>query len=204
MANAMVRTENLTVPQDKQKWLLNRITDGAKKVTLDLSTFIGDSGKEAKYFASIDDENTVAYLYSGIPLARIGSTNNFGPYDPTASDGRQTKVAGFLESQVKVEFTRKGLKEQYVDSALRYMAVIDKSELPVTIDNAKVDGLILSYDAGSGSDVEMLSTVTASGSYTLPAASTTALGGVKQVNTPGEDSVSALKNALKLAGIFAS
>lgn len=204
MANAMVRTENLTAPRDKQKWLLNRITDGAKKVTLDLSTFIADPSKEAKYFASIDDENTVAYLRSGIPLARIESTNNFGPYDPTASDGRQNKVAGFLESQVKVEFTRKGLKERYADSALRYMAVIDKSELPVPVTGAKVDGLILSYDAGSGSDVEMLSTVTASGSYTLPAASATALGGVNQVATPVEDSVSALKEALERAGIFAS
>lgn len=83
MANAMVHTENLTAPRDKQKWLLNRITDGIKKVTLDLSTFVGGAN-ESKYFASIDDENTVAYLYSGIPLARINNTNNFGPYDPTA------------------------------------------------------------------------------------------------------------------------
>ena len=153
MVNAMVHPENFTAPQDKQKWLLNRITDGVKKVTLDLSTFVGGAN-ESKYFASIDDENTVAYLYSGIPLARINNTNNFGPYDPTAKDGRQNKVAGFLESQVKVEFTRKGLKEQYVDSGLRYMAVIDKGELPVAINGAKVDGLILSYDVSAGSDVE--------------------------------------------------
>jgi hypothetical protein len=32
------------------------------------------------------------------------------------------------------------LKEQYVDSGLRYMAVIDKGELPVAINGAKVDG----------------------------------------------------------------
>lgn len=80
MANAMVRTVNLTAPQDKQKWLLNRITDGVKKVTLDLSTFVGGAN-ESKYFASIDDENTIAYLYSGIPLARIGSTNNLALLD---------------------------------------------------------------------------------------------------------------------------
>lgn len=202
MANAMVRTVNLTAPQDKQKWLLNRITDGVKKVTLDLSTFVGGAN-ESKYFASIDDENTVAYLHSGIPLARINNSNNFGPYDPTTHDGRQNKVAGFLESQVKVEFTRKGLKERYVDSGLRYMAVIDKGELPVAITGAKVDGLILSYDAGSGSDVELLSTVTTSGSYTLPAASTNALGGVKKVSAPSEDTVAALKASLKSAGIFA-
>lgn len=201
MVNAMVHPENFTAPQDKQKWLLNRITDGVKKVTLDLSTFVGGAN-ESKYFASIDDENTVAYLYSGIPLARINNTNNFGPYDPTAKDGRQNKVAGFLESQVKVEFTRKGLKEQYVDSGLRYMAVIDKGELPVAINGAKVDGLILSYDVSAGSDVELLSTVTASGSYTLPAASASALGGVKKIATPSEDTVSALKSALKSAGIF--
>ena len=83
------------------------------------------------------------------------------------------------------------------------MAVIDKGELPVTITGAKVDGLILSYDASAGSDVELLSTVTASGSYTLPAASTNALGGVKQIATPAEDTVAALKTALKSAGIFA-
>ena len=77
MVNAMVHPENFTAPQDKQKWLLNRITDGVKKVTLDLSTFVGGAN-ESKYFASIDDENTVAYLYSGIPLARINNTNNLG------------------------------------------------------------------------------------------------------------------------------
>ena len=82
------------------------------------------------------------------------------------------------------------------------MAVIDKGKLPVTINGAKVDGLILSYDVSAGSDVELLSTVTASGSYTLPAASTSALGGVKKIATPSEDTVAALKSALKSAGIF--
>lgn len=73
----------------------------------------------------------------------------------------------------------------------------------MAITGAKVDGPILSYDAGSGSDVELLSTVTASGSYTLPAASTNALGGVKKVSAPSEDTVAALKASLKSAGIFA-
>ena len=44
--------------------------------------------------------------------------------------------------------------------------------------------------------------MTASGSYTLPAASASALGGVKKIATPSEDTVSALKSALKSAGIF--
>lgn len=157
VVNQHVRTESTIVPVDSQKWLLNRMSDGIKKVTLDLSTFVGGVN-ESKYFASIDDESTVAYLKSGIPLARIGSSNNYGPFDLTAIDGRQTKVAGFLESQVKVEFTRKGLKDQYVNEGMRYMGVIDSGQLPIEIPSGTaVDGLILSYDFSKGTDVKLLS-----------------------------------------------
>ena len=40
-------------------------------------------------------------------------------------------------------------------------------------------------------------------SYVLPAATSNALGGVKKVATPSDDTVAALKAALKSAGIFA-
>lgn len=145
------------VPKDDQSWLVNRITDGVSSVTLDLNTFL--DGKEDQYFASLTDEDTVGYLKSGIPLARIDGTQKYGPYDPEATDGRQNAVAGFLESQYAVEFTRKGLKGGADQEAgMRYMAVIDKRNLPVIpADGTVYKGLVLDFDKENTQQVTLLS-----------------------------------------------
>ena len=124
---------NSAVPQDDQSWLVNRLTDGVSTVTLDLTTFlVSDTAKESLYFASLTDEDTIAYLKSGIPLALITATNKYGPYDADATDGRAAAVSGFLESQLPIEFTRTGVKGgDDLEAGMRYMAVIDKSNLPV-------------------------------------------------------------------------
>ena len=88
MANQMVHTVAKTAPKDDQSWLINRITDGVREAQLDLSTFTKDKSHENDYFASITDDDYEAWTKSGIPLAQITGTNNYGPYDPNASDGR--------------------------------------------------------------------------------------------------------------------
>lgn len=194
MANPveMVHTTGYTVPQDDQSWLINRITDGIREAQLDLSLFTCDKEKEKKYFASIDPDDFNAWLKSGIPVAKVTSTGLFGPYDPTATDGRQLKVAGFLESQQHVVFTRSGFENQYPTAGVRYMAVIDRNNLPVTLAEGTVfEGLILDYDKSAGGDVKVLSpsaggdakvlSPSAAGTaYKLPNATASALGGVKQ------------------------
>lgn len=185
MANPveMVHTTGYTVPKDDQSWLINRITDGIREAQLDLSLFTGDKEKEQKYFASIDPDDFNAWLKSGIPVAKVTSTGLFGPYDPAATDGRQLKVAGFLESQQHVVFTRSGFEDQYPTAGVRYMAVIDRNNLPVSLAEGTVfEGLILDYDKSAGGDVKVLSP-SATGTtpaYKLPNATASALGGVKQ------------------------
>ena len=185
MANPveMVHTTGYTVPKDDQSWLINRITDGIREAQLDLSLFTGDKEKEQKYFASIDPDDFNAWLKSGIPVAKVTSTGLFGPYDPAATDGRQLKVAGFLESQQHVVFTRSGFEDQYPTAGVRYMAVIDRNNLPVNLAEGTVfEGLILDYDKDAGGDVTVLSPSAAgtAPAYKLTNATASALGGVKQ------------------------
>lgn len=134
-------------PRDDQSWLVNRFADGVRTVTLDLTTFIGGDNED-KYFASVSDTDTVSYLKSGIPLARITASGKYGPYDPEASDGRETGVAGLLESQLRIEWTRGGLKYKTFSVGMRYMAVIDKSKLPVDTGEAVFEGLFFDMPNG--------------------------------------------------------
>jgi hypothetical protein len=136
-----VFTDNLSAPQDDQSWLVNRITDGVQSVTLDVSTF---TAGEDKYFASFGDDDTTGYVKSGIPLARITTgehTGEYGPYDPAATDGRNTAIEGVLESQFAVQFTRAGLKAAANTAGMRYMGVINTAKLPVPVDGAVWHGL---------------------------------------------------------------
>ena len=157
-ADNIVRYTDVAAPQDDQSWLINRMTDGVREVQLDLSLFTGDATKEQTYFASITDNDVNAWMKSGIPLARVTASGKYGPYDPKATDGRQTKVAGFLESQLHVVFTRTGFENQYPVAGLRYMGVIDTSKLPVTLAaNTSMEGLFLSYEKSSAtSEVKVL------------------------------------------------
>ena len=50
-----------------------------------------------------------------------------------------------------VQFTRTGFEDQYPTVGVRYMGVIDKNNLPYTVDfsKAKLEGLFLDYDKDS-------------------------------------------------------
>ncbi|KAA8827244.1 hypothetical protein [Bifidobacterium myosotis] len=163
----MVHTTGYTEPQDDQSWLINRMADGIREGQLDLSLFTGDN--ENTYFASIDPDDFNAWLKSGIPVAKVTDTGLYGPYDPDATDGRQLKVAGFLESQLHVVFTRSGFEDQYPVVGIRYMAVIDRGNLPVVpADGTEYEGLILEYDKAEGSEVRVLAPAATGGSTTAP------------------------------------
>lgn len=203
MAIEMVHTTYYTEPQDDQSWLVNRMTDGIREAQLDLSLFMGDETKEQQYFASLSPDDFNAWLKSGIPVGKVTDTGLFGPYDPAATDGRQLKVYGFLESQLHVVFTRSGFEDQYPTVGIRYMAVIDRTNLPVTLpDGTLFEGLILDYEKATGGDVTVLSpAATASGESTAPGANsiTSAMLAAGAVNTAaiGDGQVTGAKLAAK-------
>lgn len=150
VANIGVHSTGEVTVADDRTWLVNPIAGGVCDVTLDLTTFVGDGEKEKKYFTGLSSETNVAWLRSGLPLARITESGKLGPYDTGASDGRQLGIAGLLESNIEVEWTRGGLKYDNVTAGMRYMAVIDKSRLTVDVGSASFEGLF--YDLPGGND----------------------------------------------------
>nr|DAI85948.1 MAG TPA: Head decoration protein [Caudoviricetes sp.] len=159
-----------------------------------------------KYLTGVGPKATTVYIRGGIPLAKITSGTNkgmYGPYDKTATDGRQTAIAGLLESEVAVNITLAGWDAGDPLVGMTYRGDIVKSKLPVVPEEGAVWNCDL-YDVENDSVTRLAGGASgSSASYVLPAATSNALGGVKKVATPSEDSVAALKTALKSAGIFA-
>lgn len=159
-----------------------------------------------KYLTGVDPKATTVYIRGGIPLAKITSGTNkgmYGPYDKTATDGRQTAIAGLLESEVAVNITLAGWDAGDPLVGMTYRGDIVKSKLPVVPEEGAVWDCDL-YDVENDSVTRLAGGASgSSASYVLPAATSNALGGVKKVAIPSEDSVAALKTALKSAGIFA-
>lgn len=159
-----------------------------------------------KYLTGVGPKATTVYIRGGIPLAKITSGTNqgmYGPYDKKATDGRQTAIAGLLESEVAVNITLAGWDTNDPTVGMTYRGDIVKSKLPVVPEESAVWNCDF-YDIENNSVTRLAGGASGSApSYVLPAATSSALGGVKQVATPSEDSVAALKAALKSAGIFA-
>ena len=159
-----------------------------------------------KYLTGVGPQDTTVYIRSGVPLAKITSGTNqgmYGPYDKSATDGRQTAIAGLLESEVAVNITLVGWDIDDPTVGMTYRGDIVKSNLPVVPEEGAVWNCDF-YDIENDSVTRLAGGASgSSASYVLPAATSSALGGVKQVATPSEDSVAALKAALKSAGIFA-
>lgn len=159
-----------------------------------------------EYLTGVGPKATTVYIRGGIPLAKITSGTNqgmYGPYDKKATDGRQTAIAGLLESEVAVNITLAGWDIDDPTVGMTYRGDIVKSKLPVVPEESAVWDCDF-YDIENDSVTRLAGGASGSASsYVLPAATSSALGGVKQVTTPSEDSVAALKAALRSAGIFA-
>lgn len=101
-------------PEDRS-WLASRDgTDVTQTITLSVATFT----------QSVHYPN--GYIPSGVVLGRItGTPELWGPYDNTATDGRQTAV-GFLYSATKVR-----LGGPNVGAPIHWRGVIRASRLPL-------------------------------------------------------------------------
>ena len=107
MAYENVRSTGIVTVEENNEWRFgNHTDDGTVSVTLDLSTFnVKDETKRDKYLTGLGDKATTIWIKSGIPLAKITASGAYGPYDPNATDGRQNKIAGLLESMVEISVT---------------------------------------------------------------------------------------------------
>ncbi|MYR43058.1 head decoration protein [Streptomyces sp. SID5910] len=119
-----LKVESFT--QDRRDWLGSAHgTDAPVSVTLDVSKFT-----KATHYPD-------GYLKSGIPLGKITTGGKYGPYDDTATDGRQTLV-GFLFTAQDVD-ARKVASTSVVGSMLIH-CFIREAKLPVSVDaNGKAD-----------------------------------------------------------------
>ncbi|WDM16744.1 head decoration protein [Streptomyces lavenduligriseus] len=119
-----LKTESFT--QDRRDWLgSSHGTDVPVSVTLDVSKFTANT------------HYPDGFIKSGVPLGKITATGLYGPYDDTATDGRQTLV-GFLFTAQDVN-SRRVASTKVVGSMLWHGA-IREAKLPVPVDaNGKAD-----------------------------------------------------------------
>lgn len=119
-----LKTESFT--QDRRDWLGSQHgTDAPVSVTLDVTKFTSGT------------HYPDGYIKSGILLGRVTATGLYGPYDDTATDGRQTAV-GFLFTAQDVN-ARNVTSTKAVGSMLLH-CFIREAKLPVAVDaNGKAD-----------------------------------------------------------------
>lgn len=115
-----LKTESFT--QDRRDWLGSAHgTDAPVSATLDVSKFTAGT------------HYPDGYIKSGVPLGQITATKLYGPYDDTATDGRQTLV-GFLFTAQDVN-ARRVASTKVVGSMLVH-CFIREAKLPVAVDAA--------------------------------------------------------------------
>ena len=172
----MIHSTGVRSVIDDQTWRYGEQLPGTVSVTLDLTTFSNATTEnKKKYLTGLDDSATEVYIKSGVPLARITSSGLYGPYDPKATDGRQDRVAGLLESMLKVNVTVGGWEvEDSEVVGMRFRGNVIVANLPV-VPAATVawDGDFVSVDPETGTTKRLPNTVatTGPGAATVPGAS---------------------------------
>jgi hypothetical protein len=139
MTNISVETTSFQV--ENRSWLLSVWGQGPGEnptVILDISTFTANT-----HFPN-------GYIPSGTHLGVITASSDatkitVGPYDDTASDGRQT-FYGFLHSATKVPNTADLTKD--TAAAAVVCGMVKLSRLPFTLDaNGKADAKLFHFTA---------------------------------------------------------
>ena len=160
----MIHSTGVRSVIDDQTWRYGEQLPGTVSVTLDLTTFSNATTEnKKKYLTGLDDSATEVYIKSGVPLARITSSGLYGPYDPKATDGRQDRVAGLLESMLKVNVTVGGWEvEDSEVVGMRFRGNVIVKNLPVVPANTVAwDGDFVSVDPETGTTKHLPNTVAA-------------------------------------------
>jgi hypothetical protein len=110
---------------ENRSWMLSKLgtTPGENPtVTLDVTAFTAGT-----HYPN-------GYIPSGTPLGRITASGLYGPYDDTASDGRQT-CRELLFSAVRIT-RQNGSTPTKVGGAGFHRGEVDPAKLPFTLDAA--------------------------------------------------------------------
>lgn len=97
------------------------------------------AGREFQVPASIDVSKLVAGTHydeygvipAGLPLGKITASGMYGPYDASATDGRQI-LAGFLAEPDKLEATFTQITTTVLNVAMLVFGIIDPQYVPTS------------------------------------------------------------------------
>ena len=132
MTQEMVHSSGIVTVEEDNSWRYGeKNTNDSVSVTIVPELF---KTADNKYLTGVGPKATTVYIRSGIPLAKITSGANvgsYGPYDKQATDGRQTKIAGLLESMVSVNINLSGWDLDDPTVGMTYRGDIVASNLPV-------------------------------------------------------------------------
>lgn len=164
---SMIHSTGVRTVDEDQTWRYGEQLPGTVSVTLDMETFSkATTEKQKKYMTGWGDASTELWIKSGLPLARITSGKSeglYGPYDPDATDGRQSGVAGLLESQIKVVVTVNGWEVQDSEIVgMRFRGNVIVENLPVVpADTVTWEGDFVSVKPDTGETKRLSNTAAA-------------------------------------------
>lgn len=103
------------------RWLRSNFGRGAQlSATVDVNLLVAGTHYDAK----------TGIVPAGLPLGKVTATGNYGPYDPTATDGRDV-LEGFMSAPEQLEgdaFTGITTTELYV--SYLWIAAVDPAYVP--------------------------------------------------------------------------
>lgn len=141
MTQEMAHFSGIVTVEEDNSWRYGeKNTNDSVSVTIVPELF---KTADNKYLTGVGPKATTVYIRSGIPLAKITSGANvgsYGPYDKQATDGRQTKIAGLLESMVSVNINLSGWDVDDPLVGMIYRGDIVASKLPVEPESGAVWG----------------------------------------------------------------
>ncbi|WP_316521189.1 head decoration protein [Kitasatospora brasiliensis] len=103
-------------------------TDQTETVTVDASKLVANT----HYVASTDSTQPYSRLLSGLALGKITASGLYGPYDPAATDGRQT-LCGLVYDEALF-----APGQTRIPCALLWHGVARASKIPGGIDTTKI------------------------------------------------------------------
>ncbi len=120
-----ISLQTTTYQVGNRQWLLAE-PDAKPNVTLDIS----------KFTAGTHYPN--GYIPSGTAVGKVTATGLFGPYDDTASDGRQT-CYGFTYSDVRAIRQNGTTASKVGTGAVAYDAMVSVAKLPFQSGAGSID-----------------------------------------------------------------